>query len=217
MLFDPKIKLKGKIRNIQLVDPSKIVLKDFNNIKNKYKAGDSLLVTENDSITEAIYKLHESLHPSRFMNHGITVDYDAMSKLYPNNVTYLGKDDYVQISNPFDGMKIIFTNPVNMLKNATNKNKGICRGLLTISYQSTLETYKNWGRVVIDLLEICEVTRTLIVNNFVPVTVGDYEMSEFRHDYLILEKYVTNTNYITIYKTNLEKLEIHLNSGREVF
>lgn len=216
MLFDPKIKHNGKIRNIQLIDPSKVTLKDFDKVKNSFKTGDSLIVNENDSITEAFAKLNESIHPSKNSDLAIKIDYDAMIKLYPNNINQASTNEYTEISNPFDGMKIIFTHNLDLITNKfVNQRKG--RGMVTIIYGSTIDGSDYHSRVMFDLLGMVESTREMVVNNFIPTTIGDYDLSEFKHDYLIFDKYVPNTNYITIYKTNLQLFSVYVNTGRPGF
>lgn len=223
MLFDPKIKHNGKIRNIQFFDPSKVTLKDFDTIKNNFKPGDSLLVNENDSITEAIAKIEESLHPAIKDDTVPRIDLDAMRKLYPNNVVSSNGDGsqlYEVSVRPSDGMKIIFTQPLDVVKKheKLKKYSSPSAGMVAIAYNSLLEDENQWNLKFIDSRLLANsVTKVVIINDFMPSTFGDFEQSEFMHNYLIIEPYVPGTNYITIYKTNLTELEIYTNIGRTMY
>ena len=219
MLFDPKIKHNGKIRNIQLVDPSKIVLKDYNSIRNSFKQNDTLLINENDTITSAIAKLEESLHPSR----EFYIDTDAMKKLYPDKYFY-EIDDYgsVVLQNLFDGMKIIFNRPIDDLRGFEhNYSSKMTMGQfvfnIACSYDTITENVDNpiWTPVICDIRQLT--MKTIVYQNFIPTDVGNFDISEFQYYYLILDKYVAHTNYITIYKTNIERMNLFLSSGRNIY
>lgn len=220
MLFDPKIKHNGKLKRIQFFDPSNVTLKDFDTIKNSFKPGDSLLVNENDSITEAIAKLDESLHPSIKNESLIRIDIDAMQKLYPgkvNNNTYDYKINIVVE----DGMKIIFTQPLGLMRNNESpdeKYSSTSVGLFTLTYNSSLEdNVEQWKSVSMDSKLLSNGSRCVVINDWMPVTFGDYDVSEFKHDYLIFEAYKSNTNYIEIYKTNLKAIQIYPSMGRTMY
>lgn len=221
MLFDPKIKHNGKIRNIQFFDPSKVTLKDFDTIKNNFKPGDSLLVNENDSITEAIAKLDESLHPNTKDDRQLRIDLDAMVKLYPKMYGESGSippniNNYKLPIVLEENMKIIFNHPLNMIRNKVNNTTSCGIGILM--YKSTIEEDDHWNSVLFDSSMLSNhITRVLLVNNFIPTTIGDFELSEFQHDYLVLDKYIPNTNYITIYKTNIEQIEIYPSVGLTIY
>lgn len=209
MLFDPKIKHNGKIRNIQLVDPSKIVLKDFKTIKNNIKPGDSLLINENDSVTEAIAKIEESLHPTY---ESLEIDIESMKNLYPENIV---NDE--SISNPFDGMKIIFNRPLNYYRNEnTGNNAGNIRIAVSFIFSDDGSNKEYWKIITIDSRQLSMTSRTIIYSEFLPTYVGDYELSEFQFFYLIIEPYVSNSNFITIYKTNLRRIGIGNGIGRSI-
>lgn len=208
MLFDPKIKHNGKIRNIQLVDPSKIVLKDFETIKNNFKPGDSLLINDSDSITEAIAKLDESLHPR---DESLEIDIESMKNLYPENIV----DE--SISNPFDGMKIIFNRPLNYYRDKnTINNAGNVKIAICFTFSNDGSDKEYWKIITIDCRHLSMSSRTIIYSEFLPTYVGDYELSEFQFFYLIIEPYVSNSNFITIYKTNLIRIGIGNGIGRSI-
>lgn len=221
MLFDPKIKYNGKLKRVQFFDPSKVTLKDFDTIKNSFKPGDSLLVNENDSITEAIAKLDESLHPNTKDDRQLRIDLDAMRKLYP----HIHDDiDIGIVANKYkipivveDNMKIIFNHPLNMIRDKVNNTTSCGIGMLM--YKSTIEEEEeHWNTVLFDSSMLSNtVSRVLLVNNFIPTTIGDFDLSEFQHDYLVLEKYVSDTNYVTIYKTNIEQIEIYPSVGISIY
>ena len=223
MLFDPKIKYNGKLKRVQFFDPSKVTLKDFDTIKNSFKPGDSLLVNENDSITEAIAKIEESLHPALKDDVIPRIDIDAMRKLYPNNVVAADGDGtllYKVSVKPSDGMKILFTQPVDTVrkKERLQKYSSTSTGVITISYLTTLEeSFAQWKTIVVDIRMLSTGFKAVIINDWNPVTFGDYEQSEFQHNYLILDTYVPGSNYITIYKSNLKELEIFPGVGRTMY
>ena len=220
MLFDPKIKYNGKLKRVQFFDPSKVTLKDFDTIKNSFKPGDSLLVNENDSITEAIVKIHESLHPSIKNDSIIRIDIDAMRNLYPGKVSQNTYDYKVNIVVE-DGMKIIFTQPLGRIRD--NEIPGVKEsstsvGLFTLTYHSTLEEdSEQWKSVIMDSKMLSNGSRFVVINDWMPVIFGDYDVSEFKHNYLIFESYKSNTNYVEIYKTNLKEIQIYPNIGRTMY
>lgn len=216
MLFDPKIKYNGKLKRVQFFDPNKITLKEFDKVKNNFKIGDSLIVTENDTITEAIAKLDESMHPN--MN-DFYIDFDAMEKLYPGKTNAIG-----EVINLEDGMKIIFNRPLNVYKYG---EAFLSSGLISfgVSYNfldynestSKTVTINTWDIITLNPRCLNFRQPTILYSKFMPNDIGNYEVSEFCFYYLILSPYVDNTNYITIYKTNLKSLKINHNVGRLIY
>ena len=214
MLFDPKIKHNGKIRNIQLVDPSKIVLKDYNSIRNSFKQNDTLLINENDTITSAIAKLDESLHPSR----EFYIDADAMRKLYPDSVSAINNYGGALLTKLSDGMKIIFNRQLDDIrgyKHNLETKQSMGQFLFNININSD-DIGDCWIPTIIDIRQLT-MGRNIVFQNLIPSYIGDYDKSDFQYLYLILDTYKAGTNYITIYKTNITKLDVYIGIGRNIY
>lgn len=211
MLFDPKIKYNGKLKRVQFFDPSKVTLKDFDTIKNSFKPNDSLLISDEDSIVEAFAKLEETIHPT---DSSIKIDIDAMKKLYPNSIVADG-----DVIKPIDGMKIIFNRNLDFYRgnNFNTPNSGNIKISFSINFEDDSEIKEYYKILSFDARTLSMTTRTIIYSEFLPSNIGNFDLSEFQFFYIILEPYVSKTNYITIYKANVNKIGSSQGMGRQYY